>query len=41
MAGSPCPIEVMKQYIEEMSMREVTICYGSGDVSRIYTDVTY
>ena len=33
MAGSPCPIEVMKQCIEQMNMREVTICYGMTETS--------
>ena len=28
MAGSPCPVEVMKQVQAEMHMDEVTICYG-------------
>ncbi len=28
MAGSPCPVEVMKQVIERMGMAEVSICYG-------------
>ena len=28
MAGSPCPIEVMRRVIDEMHMREVTIGYG-------------
>jgi len=28
MAGSPCPIEVMRRVIDKMNMREVTIAYG-------------
>ena len=28
MAGSPCPVEVMKQVIELMNMHEVEIAYG-------------
>src|SRR6201984_3584484 len=28
MAGSPCPVEVMKQVIDRMGMTEVSICYG-------------
>ena len=28
MAGSPCPVEVMKLCVDEMHMAEVTICYG-------------
>lgn len=37
MAGSPCPIEVMKQCIEQMNMREVTICYGMTETSPVST----
>ena len=35
MAGSPCPIEVMKQVIDRMHMREVTICYGMTETSPV------
>jgi fatty-acyl-CoA synthase len=35
MAGSPCPVEVMKQVIERMHMREVTICYGMTETSPV------
>src|SRR5271157_370236 len=37
MAGSPCPIEVMKQVIERMSMTEVSICYGMTETSPVST----
>jgi fatty-acyl-CoA synthase len=37
MAGSPCPIEVMKQVIERMNMREITICYGLTEASPVIT----
>ncbi len=37
MAGSPCPIEVMKQCIERMHMDEVTICYGMTETSPVST----
>jgi fatty-acyl-CoA synthase len=37
MAGSPCPVEVMKQTISEMHMREVTICYGMTETSPVST----
>jgi fatty-acyl-CoA synthase len=37
MAGSPCPVEVMKQVIERMSMREVSICYGMTETSPVST----
>ncbi|HJV07526.1 MAG TPA: AMP-binding protein [Chromobacteriaceae bacterium] len=33
MAGSPCPIEVMKRVVETMHMREVTITYGMTETS--------
>ncbi|MCB0015351.1 MAG: AMP-binding protein, partial [Anaerolineales bacterium] len=35
MAGSPCPIEVMKQVIERMNMREVEIAYGMTETSPV------
>ncbi|MFI5272290.1 MAG: AMP-binding protein [Ktedonobacterales bacterium] len=35
MAGSPCPVEVMKQVIEKMHMREVEICYGMTETSPV------
>ncbi len=37
MAGSPCPVEVMKQVIEQMSMSEVAICYGMTETSPVST----
>jgi len=37
MAGSPCPIEVMKQTIEQMNMDQVTICYGMTETSPVST----
>jgi fatty-acyl-CoA synthase len=35
MAGSPCPIEVMKRVQSEMHMGEVTICYGMTETSPV------
>jgi fatty-acyl-CoA synthase len=35
MAGSPCPIEVMKQVLSEMHMAEVTIAYGMTETSPV------
>ena len=35
MAGSPCPIEVMKKVLGEMHMREVTIAYGMTETSPV------
>ncbi|ANY07226.1 AMP-binding protein [Pseudonocardia sp. HH130630-07] len=37
MAGSPCPVEVMKQVVERMGMTEVTICYGMTETSPVST----
>ena len=37
MAGSPCPVEVMKRVVDEMGMREVTICYGMTETSPVST----
>ncbi len=33
MAGSPCPIEMMKRVINEMGMTEITIVYGQTEAS--------
>ena len=35
MAGSPCPIEVMKRVTHEMHMSEVTIAYGMTETSPV------
>jgi fatty-acyl-CoA synthase len=40
MAGSPCPIEVMKQVQSQMHMGEVTICYGMTETSPVTTQTT-
>jgi fatty-acyl-CoA synthase len=37
MAGSPCPIEVMRRTISDMNMREVTIAYGMTETSPVST----
>ena len=37
MAGAPCPVAVMKQCIERMQLREVTICYGMTETSPVST----
>lgn len=37
MAGSPCPIEVMKKVIEDMGANEITICYGLTEASPVIT----
>ena len=35
MAGSPCPTQVMKQVVERMNMRGVTIAYGMTETSPV------
>ncbi|MFE2525719.1 AMP-binding protein [Streptomyces sp. NPDC059382] len=37
MAGSPCPVEVMKEVIDRMGMAEVSICYGMTETSPVST----
>ncbi|PWK08423.1 AMP-binding protein [Tumebacillus permanentifrigoris] len=37
MAGSPCPIEVMKAVVDKMGMAEVTIAYGQTESSPVIT----
>ncbi|HVB65670.1 MAG TPA: AMP-binding protein [Nitrolancea sp.] len=37
MAGSPCPIEVMKKVQSTMNMTEVAICYGMTETSPVST----
>jgi fatty-acyl-CoA synthase len=37
MAGSPCPIEIMKRVVAEMGMTEVTIAYGMTETSPVAT----
>jgi fatty-acyl-CoA synthase len=37
MAGSPCPIEVMKRVQAQMNMKEVTIAYGMTETSPVST----
>ncbi|MCG8694500.1 MAG: AMP-binding protein [Minwuiales bacterium] len=35
MAGSPCPVEVMRRVVDEMNMSEVTIAYGMTETSPV------
>ena len=35
MAGSPCPIAVMRRVVAEMHMPELTICYGMTETSPV------
>ncbi len=37
MAGSPCPVEIMKRVVTEMNMAEVAICYGMTETSPVST----
>jgi len=37
MAGSSCPVEVMKRVVSDMNMAEVTICYGMTETSPVST----
>lgn len=40
MAGSPCPVEVMKQVIDQMHMEDVTIAYGMTETSPVSTQTS-
>ncbi len=35
MAGSPCPVEVMKQVINDMHMKQMTVAYGMTELSPV------
>ncbi len=37
MAGSPCPIELMKRVVSDMGAREITIGYGQTEASPLIT----
>jgi fatty-acyl-CoA synthase len=37
MAGSPCPIELMKRVVDQMGVREMTIAYGLTETSPVIT----
>ena len=41
MAGSPCPIEVMKRVVGEMHMSEITIAYGMTETSPVSTQSSF
>jgi fatty-acyl-CoA synthase len=41
MAGSPCPVEVMKRVIDLMHMSEVGICYGMTETSPVSTQTAH
>ena len=40
MAGSSCPIEVMKRVVNDMGCRELTICYGMTETSPVVSSNT-
>ena len=40
MAGSPCPVEVMRNVIDRMHMAEVTICYGMTETAPVSTQTS-
>ena len=40
MAGSPCPVEVMKQVVDRMNMDQVTIAYGMTETSPVSTQTS-
>ena len=37
MAGSPCPVKVMRQVIDKLNQSEITICYGLTENSPVMT----
>jgi fatty-acyl-CoA synthase len=41
MAGSPCPVEVMKRVQSSMHVPEVTICYGMTETSPVSTQSSW
>jgi fatty-acyl-CoA synthase len=40
MAGSPCPVEVMRNVMDRMHMADVTICYGMTETSPVSTQTS-
>jgi fatty-acyl-CoA synthase len=41
MAGSPCPVQVMRSVVSRMHMEEVTICYGMTETSPVSTQTAH
>lgn len=37
MAGSPCPLETMRQVVDKLGIREITIAYGQTESSPVIT----
>ncbi len=40
MAGSPCPMEIMKRVIADMKCRDITIAYGLTEGSPVMTQTS-
>lgn len=40
MAGSPCPVKVMQQVVNQMNMKEITIAFGQTELSPVCTQTT-
>jgi fatty-acyl-CoA synthase len=40
MAGSPCPVKTMRETIERMHMKDITICYGMTETSPVVSQTT-
>jgi fatty-acyl-CoA synthase len=40
MAGSPCPTKVMREVVDSMNMKEITIAYGQTEASPVCTQTT-
>ncbi len=40
MAGSPCPPETMREAMDKMNMKGVTICYGLTETSPVFTQTS-
>lgn len=41
MAGSNCPADTMKRVIEDMNMKEITICYGLTETSPVFVQTSF
>jgi fatty-acyl-CoA synthase len=41
MSGSPCPIEVMRQVVDRMGARDITIAYGQTEASPVITQTRF
>ncbi|MBR5259248.1 MAG: AMP-binding protein, partial [Eggerthellaceae bacterium] len=40
MAGASCPPDLMREVMERMNMREITICYGLTEASPVFTQTS-